>query len=99
MASWVERRSVPVCQSTKKTAITTAKITVCQKSFLRPARPLELRLVNLSQSSANPIAPNPRVKISTAQTMRLVRSAKSSVPIKSAQRISPPPIEGVPCFF
>ena len=49
--------SSPPLQSTKSTAITPRKISVCQKSFLRPARPFELRLVSFSQSSANPIRP------------------------------------------
>ena len=99
MASRVSSRSAPVFQSTKKTTTTTTKIAVCQSSFLRPASPLELRLLNFNQSSAKPMAPNPSVMISAAHTMRLVRSANSSVPTSIAQRIRPPPIEGVPTFF
>src|SRR5437899_1560106 len=82
----------PLFQSMKKRAITATKMKVCQKSFLRPARPLELRLLSFSQSSANPISPNPTVMIIAAQTSRLVRSAKRSVPNSIAQRMSPPPM-------
>ena len=49
--------SSPPFQSTNSTAITETKITVCQSSFLRPARPFEFRLVSFSQSSENPIRP------------------------------------------
>ena len=52
----------------------------------------------LRQSSAQPMAPKPKVTISTIQTKRLLQSNHSSVDTPMPIRISTPPIVGVPLF-
>ena len=54
--------------------------------------------MSLRQSSTNPIAAKPPVTTSTSQTNWLVRSASSKVASTSDERMSTPPMVGVPAL-
>ena len=71
-------------------------MTDCQKYFSRERMPSGSLLTTLRQSSTQPIAPKPSVTSSTIQTKRLLRSNHSSVDTAMANRISTPPMVGVP---
>ena len=53
-------------------------------------------LTTLRQSSTQPIAPKPSVTISTIQTKRLDRSNHNKVEMAIDNKISTPPMVGVP---
>jgi len=71
-------------------------IRLCQKYFSRERMPSGSLCTTLRQSSAQPMAPKPRVTMSTIQTKRLERSAHSSVDVAMHKRMSTPPMVGVP---
>ena len=71
-------------------------ITDCQKYFSRERMPSGSLLTTLRQSSTQPIAPKPSVTSSTIQTKRLDRSNHSKVDTAIENRISTPPMVGVP---
>ena len=73
-------------------------ITDCQKYFSRERMPSGSLLTTLRQSSTQPMAPKPMVTTSTIQTKRLLRSNHSRVDAAMANRISTPPMVGVPFF-
>ena len=74
-------------------------ITDCQKYFSRERMPSGSLCTTLRQSSAQPIAPKPKVTISTIQTKRLLRSNQSRVEMPIASNTSTPPMVGVPLLL
>ena len=68
----------------------------CQRYFSPERMPSGSLRTTLRQSSAQPIAPKPRVTISTIQTKRLDRSNQSKVATAIDSKISTPPMVGVP---
>ena len=56
-------------------------------------------LTTLRQSSTQPMAPKPSVTSSTIQTKRLVKSNHSRVATAMDNRISTPPMVGVPLLL
>ncbi len=70
----------------------------CQRYFSSEGMPSGFFCTTLRQSSTQPIAPKPKVTISTIQTKRLLQSNHSSVDTPMPIRISTPPIVGVPLF-
>ena len=71
-------------------------MTDCQKYFSRERMPSGSLLTTLRQSSTQPIAPKPRVTISVVQTKRLLSSNHSRVEMAIDNKISTPPMVGVP---
>src|SRR3990167_4535915 len=74
-------------------------ITDCQKYFSRERIPSGSLCTTLRQSSAQPIAPKPKVTSNTIQTKRLDRSAHNRVETAMDSRISTPPMVGVPLLL
>ena len=74
----------------------TRPMTDCQKYFSRERMPSGSLLTTLRQSSTQPMAPKPKVTSITIQTKRLDQSNHSSVEMAMANRISTPPMVGVP---
>ena len=74
----------------------TSPMTDCQKYFSRERMPSGSLLTTLRQSSTHPMAPKPSVTMSTIQTKRFDRSNHSKVEIAIDNRISTPPMVGVP---
>ena len=72
---------------------------VCHMNFSREGMPSGSLRTTLRQSSAQPMAPNPKVTIITIQTKRLPRSAHNRVDKAIASKISTPPIVGVPLLI
>ena len=68
----------------------------CQKYFSRERMPSGSLRTTLRQSSAQPMAPKPKVTIITIQTNRFDQSNHSRVEIAIDSRISTPPMVGVP---
>ena len=71
-------------------------ITDCQKNFSPERMPSGSLLTTLRQSSTQPIAPKPSVTSSTIQTKRFDNSNHSRVETVMQNRISTPPMVGVP---
>ena len=68
----------------------------CHRYFSPEGMPSGFFCTTLRQSSAQPMAPKPKVTSSTIQTKRLLQSNHSSVDTPMPIRISTPPIVGVP---
>ena len=68
----------------------------CHRYFSREGMPSGSLRTTLRQSSAQPTAPNPKVTISTIHTKRLDKSNQSKVAIAIENKISTPPMVGVP---
>ena len=91
--------SAGVCAVVKISVATPNPASDSQKYFCLAGRPFGFLCLILMKSSAKPTAPKASVTSSANQTKRLVRSAHSRVDTLIAQRISTPPMVGVPVFF
>ena len=74
----------------------TRPISDCQRNFSREGMPSGSLRTTLRQSSAQPMAPKPKVTSITAQQKRLVQSNHSRVDIPMPISTNTPPIVGVP---
>ena len=68
----------------------------CHRYFSRERMPSGSLCTTLRQSSAQPMAPNPNVTSSTIHTKRLDKSNQRMVDTAMENRISTPPMVGVP---
>ena len=71
----------------------------CHRYFSSEGMPSGFLRTTLRQSSAQPMAPKPKVTIMTIQTKRLLQSNHSNVDTPMPIRISTPPIVGVPLLL
>ncbi len=71
----------------------------CHRYFSPEGMPSGSFFTTLRQSSAQPMAPKPKVTTSTIHTKRLLQSNHSKVEMPMPIRISTPPIVGVPLLL